>query len=294
VENSKPELAVNIYRAWLRSSVDQSEFRIGLQKINFGPAQFIRSLQWFDRINALDPRQHTEGVWSMLLRYYTLENSNFWFWALYDEHELKGHEILQSREDTVEMGGRIQLPILGGDLGFSFHNRAVSNNYLDERITDNFKEAQEIRYGFDGRWDIGIGIWFESSISVYQEIDELELYLEEYTIGSDYTFELGNGLHTLAEHGYLRSEDRFLKIPAREHNISILTLDYPIGLYDKLMFLSGYYHEDNLIYYYASYNIAFDYVSIYFNASIIPEKDIGVLNMAAGGRTLQLLLQFNY
>jgi len=39
-----------IYRGWIRYSGSQFEARVGLQKINFGPAQLLRSLKWFARL----------------------------------------------------------------------------------------------------------------------------------------------------------------------------------------------------------------------------------------------------
>ncbi len=42
-----------LYRSWARLSGDLYEARVGLQRINFGPAKILRSLRWFDQ---LDPR----------------------------------------------------------------------------------------------------------------------------------------------------------------------------------------------------------------------------------------------
>ncbi|MDP8220671.1 MAG: hypothetical protein P9X26_04950 [Candidatus Stygibacter frigidus] len=285
----------DVYRFWLRSSAEQSEFRIGLQKINFGPARYLRSLQWFDRIDPLDPRQQTEGVWGMLMRYYSLDNSNYWFWVLYDESELKGAELVESRDKSIEMGGRLQLSILGGDIGFSYHNRGVKNPGIDARESELFVDSEERRFGFDGSWDIGIGLWQETSISIYDGVDNLPLYAEFYTLGADYTFELGNGLHILAEHQYIRTEDRFWDKTGEQKNMSLLTADYPIGLYDSIMGLVSYDHQDENMYYYLSYTRVYDYVSLYFNLSYKPEGvQDDTYRMKSSETALQILLQLNY
>jgi len=285
----------DVYRFWLRSSAEQSEFRVGLQKINFGPARYLRSLQWFDRIDPLDPRQQTEGVCSMLMRYYGLDNSNYWFWVLYDESEFKGSELVESRDKTLEMGGRLQLSILGGDIGFSYHNRGLKNPNTDDREPELFDDSEERRFGFDGSWDIGIGLWQETSISIYDGVDELPLYAEFYTLGADYTFELGNGLHILAEHQYIRTENKLLDKAEEQRNVSLLTADYPIGLYDSIMGLVSYDHQDENMYYYLSYTLVYDYLSMYFNLSY---KSEGVLDDTdidpASETALQILLQLNY
>ena len=43
------------YRLKLRFATNQTETQIGLQKLNFGPAQLLRSLQWFDQVDPRDP-----------------------------------------------------------------------------------------------------------------------------------------------------------------------------------------------------------------------------------------------
>ena len=40
---------LDLYRLWLRYSSSHFETRLGLQKINFGPAKIMRSLMWFVR-----------------------------------------------------------------------------------------------------------------------------------------------------------------------------------------------------------------------------------------------------
>ncbi len=294
-EKEEGDLDLELYRLWLRSTAEQSEFRIGLQKINFGPAMYLRSLQWFDRINALDPRQQTEGIWSMLMRYYTLDNSNYWFWAIYNETELKGQELVKTRDKTLEMGGRIQLPIFGGDVGFSYHNRGLQNEETEAREGEVFTVPQEKRAGVDGRWDIGIGLWLESSISMYEEVVQLPLYMESYTLGGDYTFGIGNGLHLLYEHQYIRTEESFWTRAEEEANIGLLAADYPIGLYDKLMGIVSFDHVNKDIYYYLSYNLVYKYVSIFFNLSVSPEDtEETATSLSIPGKTFQILMQLNY
>ena len=294
-DETESDFELDVYRFWLRSSAEQSEFRIGLQKINFGTARYLRSLQWFDRIDPLDVRQQTEGVLSMLMRYYSLDNSNYWFWVIYNESKLKGTELVETRDETLEMGGRIQLPMLGGDLGFSYHNRGVKNAGTIAKEPELFEESQEKRFGFDGSWDIGIGLWQETSISIYDGVDELPLYAEFYTLGGDYTFVWGNGLHLLAEHQYIRSEDRLMSRAAEDRNISLLTADYPLGLYDSILGLISYDHQQENMYYYLSYTRVYDYLSMYFNLSYKPEGVLDDTDIDPASETaLQILLQLNY
>ena len=51
---SEGDLSVDLYRLKLRLATAQTETRIGLQKINFGPAYLLRPLKWFDRLDPAD------------------------------------------------------------------------------------------------------------------------------------------------------------------------------------------------------------------------------------------------
>jgi hypothetical protein len=116
---------VKPYRFWGRYSTSQFEFRVGLQKINFGSATILRPLMWFDQIDPRDPLKLTDGVWGALARYYFLNNSNIWFWGLYGNKNRKGWEILPSQKNIPEFGGRFQAPVPKGEAGLSFHHRTA-------------------------------------------------------------------------------------------------------------------------------------------------------------------------
>ena len=46
---------IDFYRLWSRYSTTQFEMRLGLQKINFGPAFLFRPLMWFSSNDPQDP-----------------------------------------------------------------------------------------------------------------------------------------------------------------------------------------------------------------------------------------------
>ena len=75
-DSIKGNADVKPYRAWMRYSGKQFDLRLGLQKINFGSAQMLRPLMWFDQVDPRDPLQMTDGVWGLLGRYYFLNNPN--------------------------------------------------------------------------------------------------------------------------------------------------------------------------------------------------------------------------
>ncbi len=95
------------YRLWGRYSSRQFEVRLGLQKINFGSAQLIRPLMWFDEVDPRDPLGLTDGVWGVLGRYYFLNNMNVWFWSLYGNKNARGWDFAPTNRDVPEFGGQI-------------------------------------------------------------------------------------------------------------------------------------------------------------------------------------------
>jgi len=117
-----------LYRGWLRWQSPRLEIRAGLQSIEFGPAQLLRSERWFDRLDPRDPLKLTDGVKAVLGRYTFLNNANIWLWGLYDNDELKGWEIQASDPDEVEWGGRFQAPLWQGEVAVSTHRRSLAGS----------------------------------------------------------------------------------------------------------------------------------------------------------------------
>jgi hypothetical protein len=91
----------------------------------------------------------------------------------------------------------------------------------------------ENRFGLDGKWDIGIGMWFEAVLIHEQtELPGLK-YQRQWTLGADYTFNVGNGLTALTE--FFRSESPYDAFgSANGVSLSALSLNYPIGVIDRL------------------------------------------------------------
>ncbi|GBR75672.1 hypothetical protein NO2_0322 [Candidatus Termititenax persephonae] len=222
------------YRFWTRYTAEQWEVRVGLQKINFGSATLFRPLQWFDTIDPLDPLGFTESVKGLLVRYYLPNNANFWLWGLYGNEELKGSEIIPTKKQDLEFGGRLQLPLFNGEAGLTYHQRRLDFGRSPTFSILSDEIAPERRVGLDGKWDLGLGVWLEAA-KIEQETASAEQMPKEQfltTIGADYTFAIGNGLHILLEKFNQDS-------PAEKYNRQMygLLIDYPLDLYDKLICL---------------------------------------------------------
>jgi len=288
--------SIKPYRFWARYSTEQLEIRAGLQKINFGSASMIRPLMWFDKIDPRDPLQLTDGVWGILSRYYFLNNTNLWLWVLYGNEKPKTWEIGNTSQSQPEFGGRFQTPVSSGEMGLSFHHRLSDTNRLDTLV--NFKGLiPENRIGLDGKWDIGIGLWFEAvwlnkSRNVGDFTNQTSM-----SIGTDYTFGIGNGLNVVYEQLIFAYD----KKPFRINDpfiFSTLSLNYPLGLNDNISAMVYYDWTNKGTYNVVTWNHQFNNLTFYCMGYNNPKTyrvplTASDLNLFAG-TGVQLMLVFNH
>ena len=223
------ETSSSIHRGWLRFRSSAHELRLGVQKINFGTAKVLRSLQWFDQVDPLDPLSYTPGVQGGLWRHYTEDSGNIWLWGLLNNRRPLGDFGIVTKKDQIEYGGRLQLPPSWFEFAFSFHNRSVevSEPGFDNGIFDD--SLYEQRFGIDAIWDGLIGLWIESSLSLYSnDAFFVKRYLST-TVGGDYTFSIGNGLYTNVEFMARQAEMSY-----KRSDLYMVSLNqsYPISFYE--------------------------------------------------------------
>lgn len=212
------------YRLWFRFSNHTQEYRLGLQKINFGSATLFRPLMWFDQMNRDDPLQMTQGVWGALFRYYLQNNANIWFWGLYGNEELKGHELIKTTPETPEWGGRIQIPVPKGEAAITFHRRSI----------DTLSGIFENRIGLDFKLDVIVGFWTEASLIRLQE--NLGPFTQTFLadMGVDYTFDIGNGLTFIYEHVMASATEKRNIFFDKPYFYSLFNASYPLNWRDRL------------------------------------------------------------
>jgi len=278
------------YRMWLRFSSSQFEARVGLQKINFGSATLLRPLMWFDSIDPRDPLQLTDGVYALLFRYYFLNNTNIWVWGLYGNNNPKGWETVNPKHNSPEFGGRIQTPLGNGELAFSYHHRRIE-------IPELLDIAPENRLALDGKWDIGIGIWFESVLT-HQSSDLLPFpWQSALNIGLDYTFGLGNGLNVTAEH-FIYGAGREAFQAQEDIKFSALALNYPMSLLDNITGIFYYDWDNKEFYNFLSWQRTYDRWSFYLMGFWNPESfqiyQTQTGNNLFSGQGIQFMVVFNY
>jgi hypothetical protein len=280
---------LKLYRLWARYATSQLEMRIGLQKINFGPAKILRSLMWFDRVDVRDPLELTEGVYALLGRYYFLNNANIWVWGLYGNDELKGLETFKTDEDRLEFGGRFQHPVPRGEIAFSFHRRYLDSEDWKRKMAPKPELAggSENRYGLDGNWDIGVGLWFEA---VAGKINGKEdLWQEFLTVGTDYTFAVGPGIHTLLEH-FIESAGPEVFNQENVNRFSALSVDFSVTLLDSVNAIWYYDWKKERIYTFVDWQRTYDKWMINFSLFSNREDEAGLY----GGTGFLCMLTYNH
>jgi hypothetical protein len=296
-ENINSSGKIKPYRMWMRFSSSQFEARLGLQKINFGSASLLRPLMWFDRIDPRDPLRITDGVYGLLLRYYFLNNSNIWLWGLYGNEGTKGWEFIPTAEGNLEYGGRIQVPFFKGEIALTYHHRRID---LAKGMIPIFADdpiIPEERVAFDGKWDIGIGLWVEGALIRQDSPALLFKWKQSLNVGLDYTFGIGNGLHVLGEHFFLGTANNAFE-KGEGFDFSALSMNYPLGLLDTLSGIFYYDWENKNFYRFINWQRTYDRWSFYVMGFWNPESFQIYQNQPESslfaGKGFQVMVVFNH
>jgi len=297
-DNMETNGKIKPYRLWLRFTSSRFEARLGLQKINFGSATLLRPLMWFDRIDPRDPLQLTDGVYGLLVRYYFLNNVNVWLWGLYGNKDLKGWELLETEKRRLETGGRLQVPLFSGEIAFTYHHRQVDlRKQTFAALLSSEDSVPEDRFGLDGKWDIGIGVWFEG-VLIHRNIDIPQMkYQKLINVGLDYTFGLGNGLTVLHEYFVLETSEKTFS-SGDGLSFSALSLSYPIGLLDRITGMVYYDWEREDWYRFINFQRILDHWTFYLIGFWNPDQFQIYQNRAENnlfaGKGFQLMVALNH
>jgi len=261
------DIALKPYRFWIRYATQRLELRAGLQKINFGSATIIRPLMWFDKLDYRDPLQLTDGVYGLLSRYYFRNNANLWLWTLYGNNELKGWESVPTYKRTPEVGGRFQVPIGKGEAAVSFHHRKAELSIINDTLPFIYNEKfPEDRIGFDGKWDLGIGLWFEGVVKHNNMDNPLIKPWETYfNLGADYTFPLGNGLNIIAEYFRYSMKEELTETGVNTTFLAAAA-NYPLGIMNSITAMIYYNQDEQAWYRIINLQRKYDYWSFYLLA----------------------------
>jgi len=288
--------SIKPYRFWIRYTTKHLEVRLGLQKINFGSANMLRPLMWFDKVDTRDPLRLSTGVYGVLIRYYLSNNANIWFWTLYGNKDPRGWELIPGNSKIPEFGGRFQWPLSSGEVAISYHHRTADSRQSTYPVPA-FAEIGENRYGFDIKLDLGIGWWLESTLITKNKMLGMFTHQEMINTGIDYTFGIGNGVKASLEQ-LLTSYDQKAFRFDNPINFTALSASYPTGIIDNLQAIIYYDWSQATLYsfvnWYRQYNKFTLYVIAYWNPKnyqFIYQPESGQ-NFA--GKGIQIMIVYNH
>ena len=273
------------YRAYIRYTTEKCEFRVGCQKINFGSAQLLRPLMWFDQVDPKDPLKLTDGLWAALFRYYFPNNSNLWIWGLGGNKDLKGWEVHKTAlKFQPEIGGRFQQPVPLGEVALSYNYRKIKN--INEYPTPT---SPEHRIGMDLRLDYVVGMWAEANWTHQSKTIPNFKNQTAITLGFDYTFPWKNGLNIIIEQLYNSFGNNIFNKQTKS-NYTALRLNYPLNLFNTITTIAYYNWEKSKITVFTSWEKRFNNITLHLSgqwspgSSVIPGQVIDSKNNINGSQ----------
>jgi hypothetical protein len=193
------------------------------------------------------------------------------------------------------------VPVGRGELAFTTHHRRAKLSEALGAADLEVEDWREQRYALDGKWDLGVGVWFEGVLSRQHPPVLGDLDQEALNVGADYTFALGNGLHVLGEYFVLQQALGGLERD-QSSRFGAMSLRYPVGLLDTLsgiVYLDGRSHD---WYRFVSWQRTYDrwqlYVMGFWNprqSALLPETDaVRASPTPMSGHGFQLMVVFNH
>ena len=275
------------YRWWVRYSTRRIEARLGLQKIAFGPAQFLRPTSWFDTINLRDPTGQTDGVEAFRLRLFPISSVALWSW------------IINSGADTLSYGGRAELSVASGDWGVTLH-QDPTNSPQQVGLFPVVMPGPHKRAAIDYRYDGFMGFWFEGA-SLFSDDDYPGF--NRYTLatlGGDFTLPMGNGILIMTESMQIKGKSS-QNSDSYDQTYTVFMASMSVGFLHQLMAITQIDWKSKRAFYYFRWGITYDHFSINFLLSANPKRvDYNVQeeylprSLAGFGHGLQFMLIYNH
>jgi hypothetical protein len=229
-------------------------------------------------------------VYGILGKYFFENNGSVWLWGMAGNKQPKGFELFGTVPEIPEFGGRIEMPLAGGEIGVAYHHRSLTQQFNRIGLITGDHRHTENRFGIHGRWDVEVGIWFEASASLIGENYLSSMYFPKKTdminIGMDYTVPIGNGIGLTMEYfRYHNAEQLFTG--GVEANVVGLMANYPLTLMDNISAMFFYLPagSNSMAMSYISWSRSWDNFSLYLMAFLNP-KTYQLPAMPAQGRNM--------
>ena len=258
------------HRLWARYKGENFDLRLGIQKLAFGPALFLRPVAWFDTIDLRDPTGNTSGVNALRVRYFPSGNLALWGWV-----------IASPLLEDPSPGGRAEINIGSGELAFTYHyRRASSHDYASSPLLSPL--GDEERVAVDVRIDWVLGLWAE--VAGVRTVEPQFMMPDESLlamVGGDYTLDWGSGLYLMAEHLSTRV---VVPDPTSEmtRQVSVALVSFPLSITDQLMGIVGYDWQAERSFTFLQWQRSYDYMSLHMIIFTSPGGSGGVAQDQGG------------
>ncbi len=211
----QPETDLDFFRAWIRLDKGNIKVRGGRQKILFGAGAIYRPLGFFDTRNVTGVVPQTEGVDSVRVTQFQSDT------AL-----IEGWVVPAKKDDAMMVGLRGEMLFEGAEVG------AVLQYHPKTDLDDLPGFNQEmIQIGYHIKGEKKFGFWNESRLDI--EMKPSSPVRFDTVFGADYTFDIGEGLHFLAEYFLTTQQNEFTLLDTKGHRTIQqvgITFDQPVGI----------------------------------------------------------------
>jgi len=145
--------------------------------------------------------------------------------------------------------------------------------------------------------DLAVGLWAEASL-IHQDLNYTDRkYKTMLNLGTDYTFDLGNGLHVMAEgFGYLQGDKPFANSEGLA--FGLLSASYPVNIIHNLSAILFYDFTNQNLYRFINWSVTFDrwnfYIMGFWNPETYNLYNVDPRTTLYGGWGFQLMAVFNH
>lgn len=209
------ETDVDFFRAWLR--LDNGEFKVrgGRQKIIFGSGAIYRPLGFFDTRDVTGVVPETRGVDGVRVTQFQSETALVEGWLV-----------------PAKKGSAMIFGVRGEILLEDIEAGAVIQ-YHPESDLDNLPSFNQelVQVGYHVKGEREFGFWNETRLDI--EMKPSAPIRFDTVIGVDYTFDVGEGLHVLAEYFLTTQQEDFSLTDfkgQRTYQQIGLSFDQPVGI----------------------------------------------------------------
>ena len=209
------ETDIDFYRAWLRFESGSLKLRGGRQKILFGSGYIFRPLGFFDTRNVTGVLPETQGIDGIRSTYYYDNTSS-----------VEGWVVPAKLNERMITGFRWEAMVGEHESGL------VAQYHPATDLNDLPQFGQELfQLGYHIKGEYHVGYWSEGRLDLERIRGKHPLRFDA-VFGSDYTFNVGDGLHFLLEYFLSTREPQYTQSDIKGnrtiHQFGFL-LDQPVG-----------------------------------------------------------------